>query len=168
VSRLFVAVWPPEEVAEELRALPRKDRRGVRFVPPENWHVTLRFVGDADIDVVSEALDTAILPAATARLGAGVDLLFDRLLAVPVTGVEELATVVDRATNGLGSEPPGRRFVGHLTVARCTRGATMPPALGALVQAEWDVTEISLVQSRLRPTGAEYETLTTWAVPTGS
>ena len=45
--RLFVAVWPPEEVVAELTALPRKDGRGVRFVAPENWHVTLRFLGQA-------------------------------------------------------------------------------------------------------------------------
>ena len=159
-------MWPPEEVVETLRSLPRKDQRGVRFVPPENWHVTLRFLGDADTDDVSAMLDTAVLPAAIARLGAGVDLLFDRLLAVPVTGVENLATVVDRVTRGLGTEPPGPRFVGHLTVARGKRGASMPPALGALVRAEWDVTEIALVHSRLRPTGAEYETVATWPVPT--
>ena len=50
MSRLFVAVWPPDEVLEELRALPRKDERGVRFVHPDSWHITLRFLGDADPD----------------------------------------------------------------------------------------------------------------------
>lgn len=163
MSRLFVAVWPPEEVAEELRALRRKDQRGVRFVPPENWHVTLRFLGQADPDAVAAALDGAALPAATARLGGGVDLLFDRLLAIPVDGLAELAAAVEDATAGLGTEPPRRRFVGHLTVARCRKGAHMPPALGALVTGAFSVEEVALVESRLRPTGAEYQTVATWA-----
>ena len=80
MTRLFVAAWPPDDVVAELRALPRKDQRGVRFVPPENWHVTLRFLGAADPDAVGAALDAATFPAATARLGAGVDLLFERML----------------------------------------------------------------------------------------
>lgn len=157
-----MAVWPTDAVVEELRALPRKDERGVRFVPPENWHVTLRFLGEADVDAVAGALEATPLPSATARLGAGVDLLFDRLLAVPVDGLDELAAEVGRATAGFGTEPPGRRFVGHLTVARARRGARMPKVLGALVQTEWAVTEVALVQSRLRPTGAEYDTVATW------
>ena len=50
MTRLFVALWPPDEVREELRQLHRKDQRGVRFVPEDNWHVTLRFLGEADVD----------------------------------------------------------------------------------------------------------------------
>ena len=38
----------------------------------------------------------------------------------------------------------------------------MPVALGALVGGEFDVDEIALVQSRLDPEGARYETLHTW------
>ena len=36
----------------ELTALPRKDLRGVRFVRPESWHVTLRFLGETHPDAV--------------------------------------------------------------------------------------------------------------------
>ena len=57
MARLFIAVWPPEEVVEHLRSLRRKDQRGVRFIPPENWHVTLRFLGEADEREVAAALD---------------------------------------------------------------------------------------------------------------
>ena len=139
----------------------------MRFVPPENWHVTLRFLGDADTDDVSAALDTAVLPAAIARLGAGVDLLFDRLLAVPVTGVENLADCRRSRHPRAGHRAAGTplRRTSHRRPLP-TAAPSMPPALGALVRAEWDVTEIALVHSRLRPTGAEYETVATWPVPT--
>ena len=43
-ARAFVALWPPEEIVVRLEGLHRKDQRGVRFVRPENWHVTLRFL----------------------------------------------------------------------------------------------------------------------------
>jgi 2'-5' RNA ligase len=164
VARLFVAVWPPDDVLEPLRALGRKDRRGVRFVRPDNWHVTLRFLGEADPAIVASALDQALLPTVHARLGPAVDVLAERALVVPVTGIDALAAAVEAATSDLG-QPPRKRFVGHLTLARLHRRATMPEALGALVGGAFDVTEIALVQSRLHPDGARYETLATW--PTG-
>jgi 2'-5' RNA ligase len=40
----------------------------------------------------------------------------------------------------------------------------MPRALGVLISAEFDVEEIALVQSRLDPQGARYETIETWPV----
>jgi RNA 2',3'-cyclic 3'-phosphodiesterase len=160
-SRLFIAVWPPDHVAEALRALHRKDERGVRFVPPDNWHVTLRFLGDADERAASDALDRAALPSAQARLGPAVDVLAQRALVVPVSGVDALAAAVIGATRRIG-EPPGRRFVGHLTIARLARRVRLPRAMGAMIAAEFDVDEVALVRSRLDPRGARYETVRTW------
>ena len=40
----------------------------------------------------------------------------------------------------------------------------MPHALGMLVEAAFDVDEVTLVQSRLDPQGARYETLQAWPV----
>jgi 2'-5' RNA ligase len=163
MARLFIAVWPPDEVAAELTALPRKDQRGVRFVRPESWHITLRFLGDADPDEVIDALgDTSFAPA-RARLGPAVDVIRERALVVPVDGLDELAEQVSERTVQIG-EPPRKRYLGHLTVARVKSHVAMPRALGSLVSAEFDVDEIALVQSRLEPTGARYETLETWPV----
>lgn len=161
MARLFVAVWPPQDAIEALTALRRKDQRGVRFVRPENWHVTLRFLGDTQAEEVIDALDEAPLSPARARLGPGVDALGDRALIVPVKGLDELAATIARHTLQIG-KPPRRRFVGHLTIARMKRHAQMPAALGAFVSAEFDVAEIALVRSRLDPQGARYETLRTW------
>jgi 2'-5' RNA ligase len=164
---MFVAVWPPEDVVEHLRALRRKDQRGIRFVAPENWHVTLRFLGDVDEGeavAALDALDTAELPPLLARVGPAVDVLADRALVIPVAGLDELARAVERATKHLG-EPPRKRFVGHLTIARCARGARLPAALGSLFDDEFAVAAIALVQSRLEPAGARYETLASWPVP---
>jgi 2'-5' RNA ligase len=164
MARLFIAVWPPDEVAEALTALPRKDQRGVRFVRPENWHVTLRFLGEADPHEVIEALDAAIFTPTRARVGPAVDVISERALVVPVTGVDGIARTVNELTRDIG-KPPRKRFIGHVTVARLKPHARMPHALGVLVSAEFDVEEVALVQSRLDPQGARYETLHAWTVP---
>ncbi|MER3453020.1 MAG: RNA 2',3'-cyclic phosphodiesterase, partial [Acidimicrobiia bacterium] len=43
--RLFVAVWPPEEVLDVVAKLPRPGVVGLRWTSREQWHVTLRFFG---------------------------------------------------------------------------------------------------------------------------
>ena len=166
MARLFIAVWLPEEVAETLHALHRKDQRGVRFVPPENWHITLRFLGESDPGDVVAALDGIDIGAGAtvARLGPAVDVIDERALVVPVAGVDQLAAEVVERTRRLGSEKPRKRFQGHVTIARVNNHVPMPRVLGALVDDEFDVTEIALIESRLTPTGPRYETLETWSI----
>lgn len=166
MPRLFIALWPPDDVIESLMTLPRKDQRGVRFVPPHNWHVTLRFLGEAEVGEVSAALDGAGLPSATATLAAGVDLLSGRALAIGVEGLDELAAAVADATLAIGDPPPKRPYRAHLTIARLQRAATLPPAMGASVGGSFGVESVALVRSRLERDGARYETLEEW--PTGS
>ena len=163
MPRLFIAVWPPEEVAAELTTLRRKDQHGIRFVKPENWHITLRFLGDAHPGEVVAALRDAPLAAARAHLGPAVDVIAERALVVPVEGLDVLAGQVIECTKGIG-EPPRKRFVGHLTLARVKSHVPMPRLLGSMVSAEFDVDEIALVQSRRGPEGVRYETIWTWPV----
>lgn len=167
MSRLFIAVWPPAWVVDELRELPRKDQRGVRFVRPDDWHVTLRFLGDAHPGAVEAALDGIAVAPARVRLGPAVDVLAERALVVPVDGLDSVAGEVIARTRELGDRPR-RRFVGHLTVARLKPFADVPRALGALFQAEFELAEIALVESRLHPDGARYTTIATWPVSPGA
>ena len=102
-------------------------------------------------------MDDLEMDRATARLGPAVDVLPPRMLVVPVAGLDDLAATIAQATAGIG-EPPRKRFVGHLTLARVKADVPMPPTLGAPVSAEFDVDEVALVQSRLDPGGARYET----------
>jgi 2'-5' RNA ligase len=163
MARLFIAVWPPEEVVADLTALHRKDQRGVRFVRPENWHITLRFLGEANPNEVIGALDGTTFEPARAHLGPAVDVISERALVVPLSGLDQLADRVIERTSRIG-EPPRKRFIGHLTLARVKSNVPMPRVLGSLVSADFDVEEIALVQSRLDPQGARYETIETWPV----
>ena len=158
-ERLFVAVHPDAAATAALRALPRPDERGVRWVPERNWHVTLRFLGACDPAVATERIATARLPACRVTLGPAVEWLGSQLV-VPAAGVDDLAAVVRAATADIG-EPPGHRFRGHLTVARTRRDAS-PTVLGHPIATAFDVSSIALVRSELTPEGARYTTLATF------
>ena len=163
LPRLFVVVWPPEHIAEELRRAPSQaPARGVRFVAEENWHITLQFLGELHPGEVVAALDRCRPPTTTARLGPGVEVLGERAVVVPVHGIDALQRAVAEATAGLGSAPRPRRFTAHLTLARLKRGAHLPRVVGALVRTEFTVDEIAAGAEPATSQGARYETVATW------
>lgn len=170
--RLFVAVWPDAEARAELRLLHRKDEPGVRFVPEENWHVTLRFLGAADPRSVAAALGGVRLAPARVQLGPMVELLGDHSVIVRAGGLDEWATAVNRATREFGDAPLRRRFVGHVTLARLHRRGRrqrvpLPRVVGAPFAVGFDATEFTLVRSHLDRGGARYEVLDSWPAEVG-
>lgn len=169
MARVFVAVWPPSRVVAALAALPRPAVPGLRWVPTENLHVTLRFLGDVDPDTVVDRLQATPLPAATATLGPTVAMLGRRVVMAPVAGLDRLAAAVLQATEDLG-EPARRPFVGHVTLARRRRDAAGREVSGASLgrtsdpALTFDVGEVAVVTSETHPDGARYTTRAT--VPT--
>src|SRR2546421_5190672 len=106
--RLFVAVWPSEEVLERIAALPRPEVRGLRWTTPDQWHVTLRFFGEADEDevvAVFRGIDVESTGDTVAHLGPATGRFGQRVLHVPVEGLEALARATLRATKGVGNAP---------------------------------------------------------------
>ena len=63
MPRLFIAVWPPPDVVEQVAALPRPPVAGLRWTEPEQWHVTLRFLGALGTYVTGLLLVAAMLVA---------------------------------------------------------------------------------------------------------
>lgn len=160
MTRLFVAAWPPPDVAERLGGLCRTDEPGVRPVSVENLHITLRFLGDltdAEIIDVVDRLHSFALPRVSAAVGTDVVRLDDRQIVLPVAGIDELAHAVRGATESIGP-PTTRPFYGHLTLARMRSGAHSSIE-GLTFDAEFPITEVRLVESRLDPSGAEYRSL---------
>ena len=161
MPRLFVAVWPPGKVLAQVAQLERPALDGLRWTGPDHWHVTLRFLGQVpDIDAVTEGLSAGpALPTARAVLGPATSRFDQRVLHVPVTGLEVLAERVTVATGHLGRPPERRPFTGHVTLARVRKGAKVDlrPLTGAPLAATWTVAEVCVVESRLSPTGAHYE-----------
>jgi RNA 2',3'-cyclic 3'-phosphodiesterase len=154
--RLFVAVRPPDEVLDVLAGLQRVERQGVRWTTRDQWHVTLRFLGEVeDPAPVAAALDEASLAACSAEAGPRVAVL-GRNVVVPVAGVEALAVGVIDATRGFGAPAERRRFRGHLTMARVSRGRT-GGLVGEPIGVRFPVDDVRLVRSHLGAGGARYE-----------
>jgi 2'-5' RNA ligase len=164
--RLFVAVSLPPDVTTLVRDLPRPDLASLRWTTEEQWHITLRFLGEVETPVavadalreVPEALRAAGIDDVEALLGAATAWFRGRkILHVPVTGLDDLARAVEVATApwGEGSDDPP--FAGHLTLARVRQRQTGPANLaGTPVSAEWTVDEIALMSSTLGPGGSRY------------
>ena len=160
MPRLFVAVWPSEDVLDAVAALDRPEVAGLRWTARSQWHVTLRFLGRVeDAEEAVEALETVTAAPAEAVAGPEVGRFGQRVLHVPVAGLDEVAGAVIAATAGVGEPPEDRPFAGHLTLARVARGARVDlrALAGQPVAGRWPVTEVCLVESHLSPKGARYE-----------
>lgn len=63
----------------------------------------------------------------------------------------------DRAGDDRAGDPDvPRPFVGHLTLARCRRGAAVGDVVGQAVNATWVVEDLALIASELGPGGSRY------------
>ena len=176
--RLFVAVHLPDEMKEELyasfsRAV--KGRvRGLRFVPPANVHITLKFLGETDeglIPSIEETLNAVAEEAGPFTMNVGGAGAFPDVKRPRVVwaGVREgrdelvqLAKAAETALESLGFEAERRPFRGHVTVAR-VKSPTAVKAVSEIVAANdgrdfgsFEVESFSLVKSELKPDGAVY------------
>lgn len=172
--RLFVAVWPDDETRRRLAGLELELGRskGLRFVGPERWHVTLRFLGEVEDDAVGPLTD-ALVAGATAfpgplqcRLGPGTGWFTGvRVLYLPATGLDGLAAAVRTATLPFVPETPAPQpaFNGHLTLARSKGRRLGVAALGEMAnipfEAAFPVTRVDLVSSQPSPQGHRYATV---------
>lgn len=160
-ARLFVAAWPPAEVCDLLAALPRPVIEGVRYTSPDQWHVTLRFLGEVSLREATDAFAALRFSAAEATVGPSVARLGKSVVMVAVRGLDEIAAAVAVAMDGVGRPPDYDEFTGHLTLARLETRGRRPTMLGAAIDATFAVRELHLVRSRLSSSGPRYETVTT-------
>jgi 2'-5' RNA ligase len=156
--RLFVAVWPSTEVLDTIAAFERPDVRGLRWTTPDQWHVTLRFMGECDGDEATAAFLAIEADPVEVTMGPTTGRFGRRILYVPTEGLLSLATATVAATAGVGKPPDPRPFAGHLTLARSRRGdADLGPLAGLPLAGQWTPDQLTLVSSRLDPAGARYE-----------
>jgi len=176
--RLFVAISLSaelrktfSELLDELRPLAPL----AKFVPTENLHLTLKFLGEvppAKLDEVRSVLST-IHSAQPATLE------FRALAFVPnerhpkvlwvdaesTASLQSLAADIDRAMHTLGFPLETRAFTPHLTLARFYK-PRVPPKLRAAVGenasrsfGSLTASDFQLIESKLKRSGAEYTPL---------
>lgn len=130
MPRLFTGIEIPAEVAFAL-SLKRGGLMGARWIDAENYHITLRFIGDVDGQTANEVVDAldrlANSEAFTIKLSHLGAFGGDKPRALYV-GVEQNAVLArlqaaqERVLQRLGLEPESRKFTPHVTLARL-RGA---------------------------------------------
>ena len=180
--RLFVALEPPEAVRRRIAQAEAGLRRGagraaedVRWVPAENVHLTLQFLGAVPHDRVAAVAAAVAAAAAASRplalevKGAGgfPNARRARVLWLGLGGeLAALAALVQDLGGRLaplGFAPEARPFAPHLTLGRARDGRGAPGMGGALAEAAlaegvgWRSTEVVLFESHLSPKGARYE-----------
>ena len=184
--RLFIAVELPPEVLSALSNLIHGLRAsalgGIRLVATKNIHVTLKFLGDTDVDRLSDltaALDglgdrASAFSLALGDVGGFPNLNRTRVLWVGLAGdkqpLDSLANLVEKACVALDFRANAQPFSPHLTVARMRDSASPEERRKAgetLTSLQWKkgapipIDSFKLIKSTLTPQGPIYETLHT-------
>src|ERR1700682_1927869 len=176
--RLFIALEVPEALRENLASVQTKLRAPgteFRWVRPENFHVTLKFIGGAsreELEGITEVL-RAVRPDGAVKAdfrGLGHYWNAKRGGVFWATmeasdGLKQLARQINLRLSHLGMPADERPFLPHLTLARFKRGNALPVIRAALneysgrefgsMQAE----EFHLMESQLGRGGSKYTTL---------
>ncbi len=169
--RLFVAVFPPEDVLADLRRrVAAAAGPAVRLTPVDRWHVTLAFLGNVEPEHrpdVERALD-GVATAGPLRLrlsgggsfGRGRSAVLWTGLDGDLAGLGDLHARLRDALVAGGLPHDERPFTPHLTVAYANSPAVRE-ALRDHAGPTWTADEFVLVQS-LHAEGGGYRRLRTW------
>jgi RNA 2',3'-cyclic 3'-phosphodiesterase len=172
-ERLFVAVPLTEQARQEIVA--RLPILPGRLVPPQNWHFTLRFLGDT----APTSRDALCAELRKTRFGSEFSIHFGGLGAFPRAkrarivwlGVDEgaqrlidVAETVESAVRRAGFAAEERPFRPHLTLSRIapTRSVAEIVTGHPPLQVRMPVTQLALVRSELGRGPAEYQAVETF------
>lgn len=168
MPRLFTAIEIPRHIGDSL-AMMRGGLPGARWIDPENYHLTLRFIGDID-DAL--ARDIAGLLGRVRR--RPFEIRLDGLTsfggrkpravvaaATPAAPLIELQAEHERLLQRLGLEPEGRKYTPHVTLARLRETSSRQVAdyLNARAHyrsAAFEVSRFVLFSSRASVGGGPY------------
>ena len=179
--RAFIAIPVPVMVRTFIGDIQQRLRgpgMDVRWVRPENVHLTLAFLGDIDaarVAAIGQQIDTAVMKIPSFSLSAGgtgvfPDLRRARVVWIGLKGdidrLIALKTRLDALLATVGFSPERRTFRPHLTIGRPKR--RLPAAVVGVFDQMQDaasetfrVEQVNLYQSTLKPTGAVYTPLYT-------
>jgi len=174
--RLFVGIPLPEEIREAVDKYLgawRERFPAVRYVSPENLHITLKFLGDVPdtrIDDLDKALKSVRMEPFSVEawgLGAFPHILRPRVLWIGVKDgrvpLTRLAREVENTLESIGFAPEARQYHPHITIGRLKRP---DPRISTLLQQDaekyfgrFTVDGFILYSSTLTPDGPIYSAL---------
>lgn len=177
--RTFIAIELSRGIQDKLNALEDKLNFGspdVKWVKPENIHLTLKFLGETDekkLGPIKEALNKSaqrfkVFTLEISHLGAFPSLGSPRVIWVGTdnnNSILEMVKILDEELEKFGFPKEKRDFQPHLTLGR----ARSPKNINILKDSLGknsdfnagilEVRHISLIESRLTPSGPIYTTL---------
>ena len=144
--------------------------RAVRWVAPENMHLTLRFLGDTPEDkltIISAELDTITkdfqpFSLYLDQLGCFPNRKRPRVIWAGLSGdlktLNALQSRIEKVVQSLGWEGENRPFRAHLTIGR-VKDSSQANRLDwdqQLEKQQISVSAVNLIESQLRPSGPVY------------
>ena len=184
--RAFIAIEIPDEIQEAIFQKTAKirlnlDRSIVRWVPTQNVHLTLKFLGDispANLEILMQMLKPEVgqhqpFTIDIGGLGSFPNPRRARVIWIGIqapAGLDSLQRSIDTAAARLGYAIEARSFSPHLTIGRVNRHissteqqqiriALEETQVGSLGAAR--VEAVTLFRSDLQPNGAVYTPLFT-------
>jgi 2'-5' RNA ligase len=168
MPRLFTGLEIPPSVVQSL-AMMRGGLPGARWIDPENYHLTLRFIGDIDAALAREIV--GVLGRVHRRPFElrieGLTSFGGRKPRAVVAAVTQAAPLMelqaehDRLLQRLGLEPEGRKYTPHVTLARLRdtsswQVADYLAARGHFRSSNFEVERFVLFSSRASVGGGPY------------
>ena len=168
MPRLFTAIEIPRHIGDSL-AMMRGGLPGARWIDAENYHLTLRFIGDIDDALANDI--AGLLGRVRRRT---FEIRLDGLTsfgghkpravvaaATPAAPLIELQAEHERLLQRLGLEPEGRKYTPHVTLARLRETSSRQvadylSARGHYRSAAFEVSRFVLFSSRAAVGGGPY------------
>ena len=178
--RTFIAIEIPGNIISKIRELQKNLKVygfKIRWVRPENIHLTLKFLGNieaGDVDKINNAISNTVagvVPISLAAKGIGVfpGIRRPRVLWIGLTGQLEplmsLQKKLDENLRAIGFPKEKRPFKGHLTLGRIKTKIDARRFGDALMASRnfesetFTADRIILYKSELKPSGAVYTKL---------
>lgn len=167
--RLFIALTLPQDVRKALASL-CAGLPGARWVPPENMHITLRFLGELSGDVIDDVdaglagISAPAFSIALAGVGHFGNGARPRAIWAGVAREPALIHLHDKIESAVvraGLPPDGQKFAPHVTLSR-PKGTPIPKLQDFLTAhslfrtPSWEVSHFTLFSSFLSHTNAIY------------
>jgi 2'-5' RNA ligase len=153
---VFSALLPPDDVVEAIAEMLGEPGDGLRWEPPERWHITLAYYGPDDVETRAAWLGERLAgrPAVDVRLEKAAT--FPGVLWLTAAGRELTPLALDA---GAGTE--ARPYVPHLTLARFPReepglAGRWTESLSDFRSRSWTATEAVLMTSERGSGGTRY------------
>ncbi len=183
--RTFIAIQIPENIRQaivrEISPLKKLGGRGIRWVDSQNIHLTLKFLGEispANVELLTQTLQAEAglhqpFEVQVGQMGAFPTAKRPRVIWIGLEAPPALSRLqhgIESATAKLGYATDEKPFSPHLTIGRIrdqisptdlqtirtTLGNNVVGALGT-----FQVRQIDLMRSDLRPNGPIYSLLAT-------